>query len=356
MVRADGATVATPGEVLRDVAPGGWLGNNSFKVSPLEGTNRIVATNLGAGVTPWTRGGKERRDSRLRPMTHLVTEDEADLVFGVEGHLKGSAAYDIASYAGQVGCYATSAPSSPMMAKALGEENARGQTDPAAGIVAVMSRAMHSRLRRTEKSVSGRLLHLIFGDKASPAEDETPMHVIAAYGLSGQNKKSGARAQLARALAKGLEDILDNPEYDGHKFIIYADTNAVYSKKDRTSGKFNQYDRAKTALWRVLVNAKYELVDVMNQAYDENPPKTFAPKGIPKSRIDVMFASKSIAGNAKAATGAKLGVLSATHLPLACSFGDEMEVPDQDRSVEATRDAAVVLMATAGGRKWNLSE
>ena len=288
-------------------------------------------------------------------MTNLITDNKADLVLGVEGHLKGNAAYDIATYAGQVGCYATSAPSSSMMARVLGEETEGGQTDPAAGIVAVMSRQMHASLRRTEKSVSGRLLHLIFGDGANPKDDKSPVHVIAAYGLSGQNKKSGARAQLARALAQGLEDILDNSIYHGHKFIIYADINAVALKSDRANGKLHNYDSAQGALWKTLMNEKYELVDLMKLKYENEPPKTYAPKGKPVSRIDVIFTSKSIADRAQAATGAELGELSATHLPLACSFDAEMDIPDQDRSVEATRDAAVVIMATMGGRKWSLS-
>ena len=193
VVYADGPSSGSHTEGTMGVSPGGWIKNDSFQRSPLEGSTRIIATSLGGGVTPWTRGGKERKGSRLRSMTNLITDNKADLVLGVEGHLKGNAAYDIATYAGQVGCYATSAPSSRMMARVLGEETEGGQTDPAAGIVAVMSRQMHASLRRTEKSVSGRLLHLIFGDGANPKDDKSPVHVIAAYGLSGQNKKSGAR-------------------------------------------------------------------------------------------------------------------------------------------------------------------
>ena len=69
---------------------------------------------------------------------------------------------------------------------ALEKRGETGARDPAAGIVAVISQELNDRLRgRPDRSISGRLLHLTFGDGLSPETDNGKLHVIACNGLSG---------------------------------------------------------------------------------------------------------------------------------------------------------------------------
>jgi hypothetical protein len=215
-----------------------------------------------------------------------------------------------------------------------------------------MSNAMKSRLRgRPVRSVSGRLLHLTFGDGTNPAEDQVRTHVCACYGISGG---SGMRKNIAEALHEELEAILSNAEYAarGDHFIVYADVNAVEHGGDRATGETTSYDDDEHALWRALSNPTHGLQDLMAAAYAV-PPMTYAPKNKPTSRIDLLFASAAIAAKAHAATASSLGSLSATHLPLACSFSDDglAGVP-QDLHSEGALDSAVAIMATVGGRRW----
>jgi hypothetical protein len=161
------------------------------------------------------------------------------------------------------------------------------------------------------------------------------------------------RKSIARALHEELETILSNAEYAarGDHFIVYADVNAVEHGGDRATGETTSYDDDEHALWRALRSPAHGLQDLMAAAYAV-PPMTYAPKNKPTSRIDLLFASGAIAANAHAATASALGSLSATHLPLACSFRDDglAGVP-QDLHSEGALDSAVAIMATVGGRK-----
>ena len=348
-------------DALNEAVPRGWQANDSFKESPLEGgALRTLMMNVGGNMTPWTKGGKFRTESRIGIMSRIILADEADLILAVEAHVAGSAAHDIAEYAGQSGCFATSAPTTGIAAATIGEGVKRGRRiDPAAGIVAVMSQGMKMRLRgNAERKTSGRLLHLTFGDGASEEEDKHPTHVVACYGLSAQSEKSGARAQMAMALARDLREILERPEYKGHHFLVYADTNSVQSAADRTSGKMLPYDKSQFALTKVLNDPEYGLVDLMVEAHgNSGPPKTYIKGLIPTSRIDMVFASRILAKQARTGTSSTLGELSATHLPLGCSFtGEEAKGVAQDETFKSTCKSAVAIMASVGGRKWNLNK
>jgi hypothetical protein len=81
---------------------------------------------------------------------------EADLILAVEGHITNDVAHSIVRFAQEKNCFATTAPTSMLMADMLDNTATTGRrTKPAAGIVAVMSNAMKSGLRgRPAKSVS----------------------------------------------------------------------------------------------------------------------------------------------------------------------------------------------------------
>jgi hypothetical protein len=286
-------------------------------------------------------------------MTNLILAGEADIILAVEGQITNDVAHSIERFAREENCFATTAPTSMLMANMLDDTATTGRrTDPTAGIVAVMSNAMKSRLRgRPARSVSGRLLHLTFGDGANPTEDKVRTHVCACYGISGG---SGMRKSIARALHEELDTILSNAEYAtrGDHFIVYADVNAVEHGGDRATGETTSYDDDEHALWRALRSPAHGLQDLMAAAYAV-PPMTYAPKNKPTSRIDLLFASGAIAANAHAATASALGSLSATHLPLACSFRDDgLAGKPQDLHSEGALDSAVAIMATVGGQRW----
>jgi hypothetical protein len=340
---------------LDDALPDRWNhpDQKSYARSPLEGHFKLMALNCGGKLKPWTKAGTYVAQNRLHTMTNLILAGEADIILAVEGHITNDVAHSIERFAREENCFATTAPTSMLMANMLDDTATTGKrTDPAAGIVAVMSNSMKSRLRgRPARSVSGRLLHLTFGDGANPTEDKVRTHVCACYGISGG---SGMRKSIARALHEELDTILSNAEYAarGDHFIVYADVNAVGHGGGRATGETTSYDDDEHALWRALRSPAHGLQDLMAAAYAV-PPMTYAPKNKPTSRIDLLFASGAIAANAHAATASALGSLSATHLPLACSFRDDgLAGKPQDLHSEGALDSAVAIMATVGGQRW----
>ena len=207
-------------------------------------------------MNPWTAGVKYRVENRLNNMAKIIKEGGGDLVLAVEGHVTLSAAPDIQAWARIEKCEAVVAPTSTTAAAALDEHGETGARDPAAGIEAVMSRELNERLRgRPERSISGRLLHLTFGDGPSPEADNRKIHVIACYGLFGAMTKNGARADMARRLAVELTEILSREECSDDNSMVYADINTVGDSADRASGATLTYDHAGHALWRVLNEA-----------------------------------------------------------------------------------------------------
>ena len=213
---------------------------------------------------------------------------------------------------------------------------------------------MQARLRgKPVRSISGRLLHLTFGHGANAVADDARTHVIACYGISGG---SSTRASMAESLYQELDSLLSNEDYRcrGDHFIVYADVNSVSHGGHRSQGETHNYDNHEHALWKVLQADEHNLQDLMSVAYSL-PPLTYTPKGVPTSRIDVLFASQSIAAKAHAATSSQTGCLSATHLVLACSFADQaMASAAQEHVSEDAVISAVAIIMTSGGRRWTL--
>ena len=260
-------------------------------------------------------------------------------------------------YASEKGCRTIITPTSDMAAAALDEYGDEVMKDPAAGIAAIMKPQLAARLRgKPKRSISGRLLHLTFGDGQLPKDDKNPLHVIAVYGLSGEARETGARASLAQTLAKELRETLDS--ISGERVLIYGDINTVEFEADRVTGTKNAADEAPYALWKVLSDDKYKLRDVMTEACeDREPPMTYLLKGNPISRIDLMKVGGNI-GKVYGGTGATLGNLSATHAAMVCSFdGPDFETlkttPDS-RSPQAM-EHVVAILSNSGGRRWNLN-
>lgn len=137
---------------------------------------------------------------------------------------------------------------------------------------------------------------------------------------------------------------------------MYADANEVEHGDDRAVNETNSYDNCESALWRVLRDDAFQLQDLTSMAYTI-PPMTYTPKGNPASRINLIFASKALADRACAGTASALGAMSATHLPLACSFQDDaMAGVPQDTSSDEAANSAVAIMMTSGGRCWRLGK
>jgi len=325
--------------------------------SPLKGTMPFVFLNSGGGFKPYTKGGDVRKDSNLETMTKLVVAREVDFAASVEARVTMEDSAAILDYARRSGLKAVVAPTSRAAARALGEVNEKGGADPAAGIVMVMSNALFERMRgRPETSISGRLLHVQFGDGATPAKDKTPLHVIVAYGVSSQSEKSGARAAMAVALAREMREILSREAYREHNFLVYADANAVLSGADRSTGSKLPYDDSPNAVCKVMVDERFGLVDVMRSKYNGNLPMTYWKDGRANSRIDLLVASKRLLATMYAATAAGTGSLSKTHAVLGGSFQVSpvgQEAPD--RTATSSREAAVAVMAQCGGRRFHLT-
>jgi len=340
---------------LQESTPGGWQENQTYVKSPLEGHFKVMALNCGGKVQPWTKAGTYNDQNRLHTMTKLSQEGAADIILAVGAHITGDETHPIQRFAQEEGCFAATAPTSKLMSRILEHAGSQHQrSDPAAGIIAVMSTAMKSRLRGYPvKAISGRLLHLTFGHGANPIDDAARTHVIACYGISGG---SSSRASMAESLYQELDRILSNEDYRrrGDHFIVYADVNSISHGGDRSRGEIHNYDNHEHALWRVLQGKAHNLQDLMSMAYSI-PPMTYIPQGDPTSRIDVLFASEAIATKAHAATSRQTGSLSATHLVLACSFADQaMASAAQEHTSEDALNSAVAIMATSGGRRWTL--
>jgi hypothetical protein len=248
------------------------------------------------------------------------------------------------------------APTSDNTARAIDEFGDTSKRTPSAGVVALLSPELAKRVRGpAQKLASGRVLHFILGDGESPSQDKQPTHVIVAYGVSGESSRSGARAALAKNVAKELTTILNNPLYQNHRFLIYADANSVNSPRDRASGKMNEADHTPYSLARILNSNG--LVDTMAKAYDGNPPMTYFGAGKqPTSRIDLMCTKNM--GNFVAATAEAPSGISATHAALCIAFTDDSihKTTLQNQTSEDSIDHVVAYMTDCGGRTWTLNE
>ena len=74
---------------------------------------------------------------------------------------------------------------------------------------------------------SGRPLHLFLGDGEPLGTDHQPTHVVVAYGVCGESRACGARASLAKQVARELDLILGNKNFRYHDFLVYADASSV---------------------------------------------------------------------------------------------------------------------------------
>ena len=72
--------------------------------------------------------------------------------------------------------------------------------------------------------------------------------MIVVYGVSGERRASGARASLAKQVARELDLILGNNNFRDHNFLVYADANSVQHNADRASGNLNACDYAPYAI------------------------------------------------------------------------------------------------------------
>jgi hypothetical protein len=247
------------------------------------------------------------------------------------------------------------APTSTNTAKAIDEFGDTTKRTPSAGVAAFLSPELAKRVRGpAEKLASGRVLHFTLGDGESPAQDRSPTHVVVVYGLSGESSKSGARAALAKNVAKELTGILENPAFKEHRFLIYADANSVTTGSDRASGKMNEADHTPYSVSRIL--NRQDMTDTMKEAYGGDPPMTYFGKDkAPTSRID-LICTKNM-GPFSAATARGPAGISATHAALGIAFTDEVHKPKtQNRTSQDAIDHVVAYMADCGGRTWSLND
>jgi hypothetical protein len=215
---------------------GQWLG----KTSPLSLPSylRVIAANCGGKLNPWGDSGLTFSENRLDAAMELIRWKHADIVLLSEGHITQQIASNIEEHGRMYNYRAIVAPTSDNTARAIDEFGDTSKRTPSAGVVALLSPELAKRVRGpAQKLASGRVLHFTLGDGESPAQDKQPTHVVVAYGLSGESSRSGARAALAKNVAKELTTILNNPAYQNHRFLIYADANSVNSPRDRASGK-----------------------------------------------------------------------------------------------------------------------
>ena len=337
---------------------GTWVPTgNDFKDPLKNNSMRILAANAGGNLNPWAPSNHSK-ENRLEDGALLISLKHCDMLLLSEGHINQDTADLIEEHANRRGLYrALISPTSLLTAIAIDEFGDLHHKDSAAGVAALLSPNLASRVRGpAQKLASGRVLHFTIGDGKTPALDICPTHVIVAYGVSGEGGKSGARATMAKLVANEIDTILSNPTYADHCFMVYADANGVQNPADRTSGNWYGCDYAPYAIWRVL--EKHDLVDVMMEAYDNNPPMTYFTKhGTPTSRIDLAYVSKNM-GKTNAATADAPAGISATHAALGLSFENSTHrTPPQDFSTPQARDQhidhAVAFMATSGGRRWS---
>ena len=149
----------------------------------------------------WQQHRREQTRRRPRPQhTHGVE----GIVLLSEGHITQDIAAKIEEHSrARSYCKAIYAPTSHNTAKAIGEYGDPKRRGPAAGVTALLSPDLTLRVRGpAQKLASGHLLHFVLGDDESPGTDHKLTHVIVAYGVSGESRASGARASLAKQVAR----------------------------------------------------------------------------------------------------------------------------------------------------------
>ena len=265
---------------------GKWVGGTNPLSLP--SNLKVAAANYGGKLKPWGESGHTISENRLGPSMELLRGKHADMILIVEAHANDPVASQVEEHGRMYNYFAIVAPTSTNTAKAIDEFGDASKRTPSAGVAALLSPELAKRVRGpAQKLASGRVLHFILGDGESPAQDKFPTHVVVAYGLSGESSRSGARAALAKNVAKELTTILKNPAYKEHRFLVYADANSVNSPRDRTSGKMNEADHTPYSIARIL-NTN-ELIDTMDTAYEGDPPMTYFEAGKqPTSRIDLL--------------------------------------------------------------------
>jgi 23S rRNA pseudoU1915 N3-methylase RlmH len=147
-------------------------------------------------------------------------------------------------------------------------------------------------------------------------QDDTELvHLIVIYGVSGAYTSNKHKNALAEALHTQVDNLLT--KLKGKRVLIVGDFNSVDHEHDRSSGVKLPYDNSKWALGKLVLG--HEMIDLTEKASKYAPPMTY----LEKSRIDRMYASTQMGcaqGEFAAGTSSKIGILSATHRTLACSF------------------------------------
>jgi exonuclease III len=234
---------------------------------PPDGTSRsnrinIMSCNIRGKATVYNQANQFISDNRPQHAVRIVTGGLADIVIMTEAKAGATTCATARDFARSKDCVAVTAPASQLSAMILEDIDPDLPSDPAAGIIAVMSTRLAAAMRgRPTKLFAGRLMHLTFGDGATANEDSHRLHVIAVYGFAGLQTNTGPRANLALKLAHELLNLLE--QLEDERVVVVGDFNTVSSPADRLSGQMSGADVNCAALWKALENSLLGFQDIM---------------------------------------------------------------------------------------------